>query len=191
MTLYTGALAWSEADLTATAPNREFRILILSAGEPSDDLYGELTKASLDGARIHYTALSYTWGDPSDPGIIVLNDDHRLPITRNLEAALRQFRLPTDSLKLWVDAICINQADSEEKRSQVGIVRDIYVFAHLTWVWLGPSSADSDDAMDTVQGLVDGGVAPNELRQVRRKAWDGVGNLIRRAPSVVDTFAIR
>ncbi|KAI4181337.1 MAG: hypothetical protein LQ346_006810 [Caloplaca aetnensis] len=181
MTLYTGVLALSGADSTPTAPNREFRILILSAGKPSDDLHGGLVKASLDDDGLDYTALSYTWGDATSPGSIVLNDGHTLPITRNLEAALRQFRLPTEPLRLWVDAICINQADAEEKRSQVEIMRDIYVSAHHTWVWLGPPAADSDEAIDMVQKLHYPGLSPAELRQVNREAWGGIGNLMRRS----------
>lgn len=173
MALYAGALALSE--------NGEFRILSLSAGEPSDGLHGELLKASIDDVGIHYTALSYTWGDPSSPGFIVLNDGHKLPISRNLEAALRQFRLPTDPLSLWVDAICINQANPEEKMSQVGMMRSIYVSARQTWVWLGPSSADSDMAMDTVQGSHNRGLSPDELSLLSTEAWDSIANLMRRS----------
>lgn len=98
-----------------------------------------------------------------------------------IEFSLQQMRLPTDSLKLWADAICINQADAEEKRSQVEIMRDIYVSAHQTWVWLGLPAADSDEAMGTVQKLHYPGLSPAELRQVSREAWDGIGNLMRRS----------
>ncbi|KAL8918371.1 MAG: hypothetical protein Q9208_007390 [Pyrenodesmia sp. 3 TL-2023] len=173
MALYAGALA-----LTV---DHDFRLLVLSAGKSSDDLRGELIKASTDDVGIHYTALSYTWGDPSSPGFIILNDCHILPISRNLEAALRQLRLPTDPLSLWVDAICINQADAEEKESQVGMMRDIYLSARQTWVWLGPSSADSDEAMDTVQGFHKPGLSAGKLRLPSREAWDGIANLIRRS----------
>lgn len=38
---------------------------------------------------------------------------------------------------LWIDAICINQKDDEEKSSQVGIMRQIYERAFQTIVWLG------------------------------------------------------
>ncbi|KAL8858827.1 MAG: hypothetical protein Q9178_004744 [Gyalolechia marmorata] len=173
MALYTGALALNV--------DHECRILVLSAGKSSDDLRGQLIKASTDDVNIHYTALSYTWGDPSGPGFIILNDGHILSITRNLEAALRQFRSPTDLLSLWVDAICINQADAEDKRSQVGIMRQIYLSARQTWVWLGPSSTDSDEAMDTLQGSHNRGLSPDELRLLSREALNGINNLMRRS----------
>ncbi|KAL8945460.1 MAG: hypothetical protein Q9211_000025 [Gyalolechia sp. 1 TL-2023] len=180
MALYAGALALNKADATPTNSHREFRILVLSAGESSDGLCGELVKASVDDVGIHYTALSYTWGEPGGPAFIILNNGHRLSITRNLEAALRQFRLRTDPFRLWVDAICINQADHDEKRSQVGMMRSIYIAAHETWVWLGPSSTDSDDAMDTVQRFLHRNLSHDELSLVSREAWNGVGNLMRR-----------
>lgn len=38
---------------------------------------------------------------------------------------------------LWIDAICINQNDIEEKNRQVGIMREIYKEASKVHVWLG------------------------------------------------------
>ncbi|KAL8912033.1 MAG: hypothetical protein Q9171_002886 [Xanthocarpia ochracea] len=181
MALYAGSLALSKAGATLVNTRREFRLLILSPGEPSDQLGGELIKASLDDTNLQYTALSYTWGDPSDPANITLNDGHNLPITRNLEAALRQFRSRIDPVRLWVDAICINQADKEEKNSQVRIMRSIYVLACRTWVWLGSSDAESDRAMDIVQSFRLGDLTTNELRLTSRKDWEGIGNLMRRS----------
>ncbi|KAL8838538.1 MAG: hypothetical protein Q9170_002118 [Blastenia crenularia] len=174
MALYTGALSLSKD------PHPEFRILLLSAGESLDELHGELIKASIDDVNIPYTALSYTWGDPSNPGSIVLNAGHRLPITRNLEAALRQLRSTTGPLHIWVDAICICQSNSEEKSFQVGMMRSIYLSASQTWVWLGPSSSDSDNAMDIVQEFHNRDLSSDELRLVGRGVWDGIGNLMRR-----------
>ena len=168
--------------LTLSTSCREFRILVLFAGESSDDLRGELLKASIDNDSVPFTALSYTWGDPSNPGFINLGRAPiSLPITRNLEAALRQFRSPTESLRLWVDAICINQADPDEKNVQVALMRDIYVSARQTWVWLGPPSHDSDRAMDMLQSFQNRHPSHNELRQLSQEHWDGIGSLMRRS----------
>lgn len=168
--------------LTLNSSLREFRILVLFARESSDDLWGELLEALLDNGATSYTALSYTWGDPSDPAFIDLDHGQTLlPITRNLEAALRQLRLPTVSLSLWVDAIFINQADPEEKNGRVALMRDIDIFARQTWVWLGPSSTDSDLAMDALLGFQKRHPSHNELRQIRQDTWDGIGNVMRRS----------
>ncbi|KAL8657645.1 MAG: hypothetical protein Q9226_001707 [Calogaya cf. arnoldii] len=110
MALYAGPL-------TLINPHREFRVLVLFAGTSPDVLRGEVVKDSIDDVLIPYTALSYTWGDPSNPGSISLNGGQTpLPITRILEAALRQLRSPSGSLQLWVDAI----SDPIEKNAQKG-----------------------------------------------------------------------
>ena len=75
-----------------------------------------------------YVALSHTWGDPNDKIPVYIND-LVFPITTNLSKALLQIRnispdiqknlgqVPTAEaeLFLWIDAICINQEDLEEK----------------------------------------------------------------------------
>lgn len=42
-------------------------------------------------------------------------DGHETQVTTNLEAALRHLRDSDNALTIWVDAICIIQADNEEK----------------------------------------------------------------------------
>ncbi len=46
---------------------------------------------------------------------------------------------------LEVDIVCINQDDNEERSSQVGRMRDIYVNAEQVVMWLGPESSASRD----------------------------------------------
>lgn len=59
-----------------------------------------------------------------------------------LRASLRYLR-ETDSRRiLWVDAICINQKDFNERGHQVGIMRDIYSKAPQVLIWLGEASTD-------------------------------------------------
>jgi hypothetical protein len=81
-----------------------------------------------------YTAVSYYWGDinaieyltvrGSDEGVPGLVC--QLPVTKNLVAALRQFRarasVSKEPLQLWIDAVCINQTDAVERARQVGLM---------------------------------------------------------------------
>ncbi|KAL8893358.1 MAG: hypothetical protein Q9192_005346 [Flavoplaca navasiana] len=167
---------------TLSTSQSEFRILVLFAGESSDGLRGEILRASIDNNNVPFTALSYTLGDPSNPGFINIGRGPiSLPITRNLEAALRQFRSPTDSLWLWVDAICINQADPDKQNVQVALKRDIYVSARQIWVWLGPPSHDSDRAMDMLQSFQNRHPSQTELSHISQEHWDCIGNLMRRS----------
>jgi Heterokaryon incompatibility protein (HET) len=52
---------------------------------------------------------------------------------------------------LWIDAVCINQADLAEKSQQVAIMGEIYGDAKDVIVWLGASADDSDLAMDLIE----------------------------------------
>ncbi|KAI1139680.1 heterokaryon incompatibility protein-domain-containing protein [Hypoxylon sp. FL0543] len=110
---------------------------------------------------VRYAALSYVWGDPTITEDIIVNDV-RLRVTVNLEAALRQFRktgLPVDSdignvTQLWVDAICINQKNTQERNHQVKLMASIYSKATYVISWLGnPDEHRADLAIQTIREL--------------------------------------
>jgi hypothetical protein len=50
---------------------------------------------------------------------------------------MRRLRSPSHSRVLWIDAICINQNDDDEKSHQVGMMRKIYKACQKCTVWLG------------------------------------------------------
>ena len=133
---------------------REIRILSLAPGTYNDTLQGSFEVESLHYDDIHYTAFSYTWSGPISERTIQIGQAP-LKITENLAAALRHFRGPVRPKKIWVDAICINQSDDEEKGFQVALMGDIYRNASRTWVWLGKESDDSDAAIDSIVSFRD------------------------------------
>ncbi|CAM1502335.1 Fc.00g043190.m01.CDS01 [Cosmosporella sp. VM-42] len=85
-----------------------------------------------------YEALSYCWGDAENPAKANCNGQE-ISIRQNLESALRHLRLPDRGRILWIDAICINQNDLDERSSQVAIMQQIYLQAVKTVIWLGDS----------------------------------------------------
>jgi hypothetical protein len=92
-----------------------------------------------------YEALSYTWGPPFD-GFDFPDEEISLcgtPVTikANLADALRNFRQSFRSYRIWVDALCINQNDSDERSSQVSMMSKIYSSASRVLVWLGKDDA--------------------------------------------------
>lgn len=111
--------------------------------------YSNLSKFSGDLID-SYTALSYVWGDPrvSKP---ILVDNHVVQATSNLESALRNLRDSSRVLKLWVDAVCINQTDSTEKESQVRLMGWIYKSADHTIIYLGDATPESKGIMNLVE----------------------------------------
>jgi hypothetical protein len=99
----------------------------------------------------NFEAVSYVWGsDVRDQQILC--DGHVLSITANLSSVLRRVRLPDAPRKLWVDLICINQEDLEEKGYQVAIMGQIYRRASRVLVLIG---SDDGDHGGLVCSLVD------------------------------------
>jgi hypothetical protein len=56
--------------------------------------------------------------------------------------------------RLWIDAVCINQENLDEKATQVGVMRDVYSNAESTCVRLRPRSEDSDLAISFTEELL-------------------------------------
>lgn len=106
-----------------TLRNGEIRLLDLSAGETSSQLSCKIVHASIDDPPL-FEALSYTWGSPGDPHTI-LCDDEDICVTDNLKSALLRLRGPVLQRKLWIDQICINQNDVQERNEQVTLMGDI------------------------------------------------------------------
>ncbi|KAM5352881.1 hypothetical protein ACJ41O_005603 [Fusarium nematophilum] len=87
-----------------------------------------------------YETLSYTWGSASDPPRSILINGQGYRVQRNLHDALSQFRMSrryASRMRIWIDAICINQGDIIERATQVKRMRQIYSTAVRTVVWLG------------------------------------------------------
>ncbi|EUC46971.1 hypothetical protein COCMIDRAFT_45858, partial [Bipolaris oryzae ATCC 44560] len=101
--------------------------------------------ASLD-QHPSYRALSYVWGDKSDTRHILVNG-RTFEVTRNLFEALNSI-VESESFVIWIDAICINQADDEEKGWQVALMGDIYRQTSEVIAWLGPSAHNSDAVLE-------------------------------------------
>jgi hypothetical protein len=83
-----------------------------------------------------YEALSYVWGSPRG-NVPIECEGKTLLITPNCEAALRRIRRRTRTRALWIDAICIDQASTDEKNAQVQLMSEVYSKARRVIVWLG------------------------------------------------------
>lgn len=116
------------------------RVLILfPATEWDAELEGDLVETRLSdelGVGEGYMALSYAWGTARGPHILSLSKD-RIPIRENLNCALRDLRQRDRPCRIWVDAICINQEDLEERNHQVQQMKGIYFAARNTIIYLG------------------------------------------------------
>ncbi|OGM42014.1 hypothetical protein ABOM_009498 [Aspergillus bombycis] len=98
-----------------------------------------------------YEALSYVWGAPEKPHFIFL-DKGSLSVTTNLHAALLHLRDHFIERVIWIDAICINQNDTDERRGQVQFMAKIYAKASCVVVWLEDEATSIDDDQISDEG---------------------------------------
>lgn len=139
-------------------PPRSIRILDITPGERDDILHGNFRIAQLDTEQLHYEALSYTWADASGDSqrcraIYIGPFWDVVLITRNCEHALRSVRPRNDKLMqhaLWIDAICVNQNDVDERTSQVALMPEIYSGAAGVLVYLGPATESSTIGLEAI-----------------------------------------
>ncbi|KUJ06872.1 uncharacterized protein LY89DRAFT_399668 [Mollisia scopiformis] len=59
----------------------------------------------------------------------------------------------SETVVIWIDALCINQTDDIEKAHQVRLMGDIYLNARKLWIWLGEEENNSNIAMNLVRQL--------------------------------------
>ncbi|KAK0707784.1 heterokaryon incompatibility protein-domain-containing protein, partial [Lasiosphaeris hirsuta] len=130
---------------------------------------------SSEGANL-YEALSYVWGDKSTRRSISINKCD-VQVTANLYAALLHLRDRVFERVLWVDAICINQQDADEKGRQVNSMANIYAKAGRVLVWLGEAAEDSDQAIEDIRAA---GLQERYEPLHDKKRQDAIFSLLRR-----------
>jgi len=100
------------------------RLLHIEKGEDPAPIRCKLSQVSVKSPPA-YEALSYVWGDPEEKCMITWNNE-QVPVTRNLYTALPFLRLRDGERVMWIDAVCINQNDEQERSQQVRIMGKIY-----------------------------------------------------------------
>ena len=143
----------------------DFRILWIDPGQDDEPLRCKLVPAHLPSGKdidsIEYKALSYWWGEDTDDKqesievifpiksvynlINSLAGENKFKIGSNLLAALQRIRQPDRGVSCWIDAICINQEDEEERSYQVSRMDEIYSAASEVVVWLGKGESHEEE----------------------------------------------
>ncbi|KAL9112231.1 MAG: hypothetical protein Q9227_003349 [Pyrenula ochraceoflavens] len=105
----------------------------------------------IESEPVQYEALSWCWGtEETDCAIIIRFQDRRpykKKVSKELALALKYLRNADAERTLWIDALCINQADYEERNHQVQMMSLIYTQATQVCVWLGEDTDESQLAI--------------------------------------------
>ncbi|CAD6441537.1 6927b832-dcdc-49a2-bc78-ac94e166f114-CDS [Sclerotinia trifoliorum] len=127
------------------------RLLQLLKGKLTESIRCNLLTGWFDEPEsiIPYSALSYTWGGTNKSCEITV-DNTTINVTANLYSALMHLRLEDKDRILWIDAICINQDNVQEKIHQICQMDAIYRAAEEVIVWLGNGTKETDFIMNSM-----------------------------------------
>lgn len=147
---------------TLSSKSRQIRLLVVQPAASRDDPieasfeYRNLLNPSISDKD--FEALSYCWGLSTDrvalpikqPGFKKISSIY---VTRAVDKALRELRQNDSPLRIWIDSVCINQDDMEEKAQQVGMMGMIYSNASTVHVWLDDTKLGLDLALRVVRDI--------------------------------------
>ncbi|KAF6812233.1 heterokaryon incompatibility protein [Colletotrichum plurivorum] len=156
----------------------ELRLLEI---KPSNGAVGCRLRHSPLHSSPRYVALSYVWGDAASTRLIKV-DGRCFAVTQNLYSGLLRLRamlarrdLPPRTL-FWIDAICVNQRDADEKSAQVPRMGDIYRSAAQVVIWLSTDKSTARIEAEHMREIL----APvgegewGELQEARKKGYASV-----------------
>lgn len=127
---------------------RQIRLVKVLPGS-SSPIHCEFISAPLDKCPL-YSALSYTWGSPDEKGKILLGQAE-MAVGKNLFTFLLRLSRNANESYFWIDALCIDQANTRERNHQVRLMKDIYSNAYRVIIWLGEASPDNYAAMRVIK----------------------------------------
>ena len=130
------------------------RIVQIDPGSGSQRIVCHLKEIVVTEGCDEYDALSYTWGDLKKTKSIICNGQDVL-ITPHLHYVLHRLRRPDATLSLWIDQLCIDQSNLEERSAQVQLMEKIYKHARKVLVWLGEADSDSKAAIKLAKSILD------------------------------------
>ena len=168
-----------------------------------------LSVKEVDGRQVHcletfrkdeapdYDALSYCWGKDVRSSSIDCNG-HTLDITPCLSSALQEVLKMREGHRplLWVDAICLNQNDEDDKTLHVLQMYSIYAAASQVVVWLGDADAETPQVIfqmgrilrklkepnlqNLSRSLTDRELLNHDLPAKQDPIWRSIGRLLHR-----------
>ncbi|KPI43223.1 uncharacterized protein AB675_6945 [Cyphellophora attinorum] len=160
------------------------RLLRVLPESTTDDIRCQLIRHKIEsGVRQNFGAVSYCWHDPTPVASITI-DGQPFGVAQNLLDFLQnRFVKPVPfgmynagafwTWDLWIDAICINQADLEEKTEQLNSMHHIYCTAKGVIAWLGkeePFTKAAFLALHMRWAMNNGFLTPDQTLDLEQKA---------------------
>lgn len=144
----------------------EIRLLHLQPGQGDEGISVTIGAYDLERAP-KYIAISYVWGNGDIEREITANE-HPYKVWSNCYDALWQARHHFPGCYVWIDAICVNQNDLDEKSQQVQIMGAIYGRADVVLACVGSDDYDSRLMANMITELVEFGFDLKKLWPARK-----------------------
>ena len=129
--------------------------LITIEPNDGDDIICSMRNVDMSslGSEHSFTALSYTWGSTVDRRLVFINGE-MVDVTSNLFSALRELKRRGHYI-VWVDMLCINQQDDNEKLQQIAQMHNIYSLAQAVVVWIGETDEKFESLLRYIQQVTE------------------------------------
>jgi hypothetical protein len=124
--------------------------------------------------ELEYDAISYVWGT-AEASINVSCNGMDLAVTPTVFEMLQNLN---PSRPCWVDSICINQQDTEEKVIQIPLMHRIYSRAALVVIWMGMPTMQSEKFMAEFPNLLENERRWNAMATQGCQPWVDAQDLI-------------
>lgn len=119
-----------------------------------------------------YTAISYCWGPQTEAARLKFSDGHHsLPLSQTLSDLFTSLQKRSAKFTVWIDALCINQEDLEEKVSQVRRIGAVFSSVREVLLWLGGSDEISREAFRIMQSKESDPAALKSVCLLLRHPW--------------------
>ena len=152
------------------------RILKLLPDALGAVVHCELSIRSLGGPA-DYEGLCYVLGAAESTSHIIVNNQS-IWVESNLASALDDLRYIDRPRYLWVDALCINPENVEERNSQVPLLAQILLQAHGVCIWIGSGSSKRHLLFSSYDSILGISVADKiETIDTAKRLAEVLGNL--------------
>lgn len=137
---------------------RQIRLILVHPGAFDDALNCSLIHSDLVSAkRTGFEATSYCWGDSTTQARINLEytgKSSEFGISRSIEDILRSLRRSDGQVRtIWIDAICIDQSNDQERAQQVALMSEVYSAAETVNIWLGSYDLTTQLAFQIIRDI--------------------------------------
>ena len=153
---------------------KETRLIVIEPGFDQNAIRCAMQTISLLTKPLPtYETISYVWGDATLRSTIFVND-HKLDIPLSAEAVLRRMRNTQRERTVWIDSLCIDQTNMDERNYQVQLMCDIYSNTTIGLIWLGEDDGHAEEIFKSIQALYDEARwETNDFQNFKETVWPG------------------